>query len=242
MAPALKELSFLDHLEELRWRLIKSAVAVVVVAIPAGIFWRTIFDVVMLYPLRLTNPRPRLIINSPVESVMFSIKIAMACGLIGSAPYVLYQIWCFVAPGLYKNEKAVILPTVFFASIFFLLGVGFCYLVLPYLLRFLASYGEGRMEAFFTLNQYLSFIIQLCLAFGVVFELPVVSYVLTRLGVITPKFMIDKGRYAIVAIFVVAAILTPPDVLSQCMLAAPLLLLYGVSILVSMAVMRKKPA
>jgi sec-independent protein translocase protein TatC len=107
-------------------------------------------------------------------------------------------------------------------------------------LRFLASFAEGRLDALYKTNEYLAFLIKLCLAFGVVFELPVVSYVLTRLGIITPRFMVEKFRYALVAVFILAAVLTPPDVLSQLLLAAPLIVLYGVSILVSLVVARRR--
>jgi sec-independent protein translocase protein TatC len=234
------ELTFLEHLEELRWRLIKGLVSIVIFAIPCGIYWDRIFDLVMIYPLRFTNPRPKLIVTSPVEAVMLSLKIAIAGGIICAAPVIFYQVWRFIAPGLYKQEKAVVLPTVFFSTMFFLGGVGFCYLILPYLVQFLVSFGSGRMDAMYRMNEYLSFLIKLCLAFGVVFELPVISFVLTKVGVLKPQFLVQKSRYAIVIIFIVAAVLTPPDVLSQILLAIPLLLLYGLSILVSYAVVRGK--
>lgn len=230
---------FLEHLEELRWRIIKSMIAIVAAAIPCGIFWQRIFDVVMVYPLRFADPKPRLIVTSPVEAVMLSIKIAIAGGIIFAIPVVFYQIWRFVAPGLYKKEKVVILPTVIVSSISFLIGIGFCYMLLPYVVRFLARFAEGRMDAMFKMNEYLSFLIKLSLAFGIVFELPVISFVLTKIGILTPGFLISKFRYAIVIIFVLAAILTPPDILSQSLLAAPLLVLYGVSILVSFLVQEK---
>lgn len=233
-------LPFLAHLEELRWRIIKSLAAVVVCAVPCGIFWQQIFDWVMVYPLRYADPKPRLIVTSPVEAVMLSLKIAVAGGIICATPVVFYQLWRFIAPGLYKREKVVVLPAVFFSTVFFLLGVGFCYLILPHLLKFLSSFAGGRLDAFYRTNEYLSFLIKLCLAFGTVFELPVISYVLTRLGIITPRFMVEKFRYALVVVFVLSAVLTPPDVLSQLLLAAPLIVLYGISILVSLAVMRKK--
>ncbi len=234
------ELPFLEHLEELRWRLIKSIAAVVVLAVPCGIFWQRIFDLVMIYPLRFADPKPHLIVTSPVEAVMLSLKIAIAGGIILAAPVIFYQLWRFVAPGLYRHERMLILPSVFFSTLFFLGGVGFCYLMLPYLLRFLAAFAGGRMDAFYRTNEYLAFLLQLCLAFGIVFELPVISYVLTRLDVITPGFLVRNSKYALVVAFIVAAILTPPDVLSQLLMAAPLALLYGLSILVSFMVARKK--
>ncbi|MBD3392122.1 MAG: twin-arginine translocase subunit TatC [Chitinivibrionales bacterium] len=236
MATADEGMSFLEHLEELRWRLIKSLIAIVVFAIPCGIFWKRIFDILMLHPLRLAQPRPRLIFTAPAEAILLSIKIAVFGGVVIAAPVVFYQIWRFVAPGLYKHEKAVVVPTVIASTVFFMMGLGFSYLVIPYVIQFLARFGEGLMDAMFRTQEYLGFLIKLMLAFGIVFELPVVSFVLTRLGVITPRFLIDNTRYAVVVIFIVAAVLTPPDVVSQAFLAAPLLVLYGISILVSMAV------
>jgi sec-independent protein translocase protein TatC len=240
MSSGSAELSFLDHLEELRWRLIKGAASVIVFAIPCGIYWERIFDIVMMYPLRFTDPKPKLIVTSPIEAVMLSIKIALVGGIVAAAPIVFYQVWRFVAPGLYGHEKAIVLPAALFSTIFFLGGIAFCYAILPHVLQFLASFGGGRMDSMYRLNEYLSFLIKLCLAFGLVFELPVVSFVLTKLGIITPAFLVKNTRYAIVAIFVVAAVLTPPDVLSQILLAIPLLFLYGLSILVSYAVARGK--
>ncbi len=240
MASGDTELPFLEHLEELRWRIIKGLAAVIVFAVPCGVFWERIFDWVMVYPLRFADPRPRLIVTSPVEAVMLSIKIAVAGGAIAAAPVIFYQLWKFVAPGLHKHEKALVLPAAFFSTVFFLGGIAFCYTVLPHVLQFLATYGGGRMDAMYRMQEYLSFLIKLCLAFGLVFELPVVSFVLTSLGVITPRFLVVNMRYAIVAVFVLAAILTPPDVLSQTLLALPLLALYAVSILVSVVVARRK--
>lgn len=240
MASGDVELPFLEHLEELRWRLIKSIAAVVIFAVPCGIYWQQIFDLAMVYPLRFAEPKPHLIVTSPVEAVLLSIKIAVAGGIIAATPVIFYQIWRFVAPGLYRHEKALVLPTVFFSTIFFLGGIAFCYVALPHLLRFLAGFSEGRMDPYYTMNQYMAFLIKLSLAFGLVFELPVVSFVLTRLGLITPRFLLTNAKYAIVAVFITAAVLTPPDVLSQLLLAVPLLLLYGVSILVSLVVVRKR--
>lgn len=235
-----EEMSFLDHLEELRWRIVKSLAAIVALAIPCGIYWKNIFDVIMIFPLRLAEPAPRLIYTSPAEAVILSIKIAIAGGVIFAAPIVFYQIWRFVAPGLYKNEKVIVLPVVIASTLFFLMGVSFSYVSVPFVISFLTRFGAGKMDAFYRAQEYLGFLIKLALAFGVVFELPVVSYVLTKIGILTPKFLIEKIRYAIVIIFIVAAILTPPDVISQLFLAVPLLVLYGISILVSFVVMEKK--
>ena len=233
-------MSFLDHLEELRWRLIKMALAVVLCSIPCGIFWKRLFDIVMIYPLRFADPKPHLIFTSPVESVVVSFKIALGGGVILAAPVVFYQIWRFFAPGLYAKEKKIVLPTVFISSIAFIAGILFCYSTLPLVFRFLTSYAAYRLDPYFKVNDYFGFLLKLSLAFGAVFELPVVSFVLARLGILTPAFLIKHSRIAIVIIFVVAAVLSPPDVFSMTVLAVPLLLLYGLSILVARLAGRKK--
>ncbi len=233
-------MSFLDHLEELRWRVIKSAIAIAVGAIPSAIFWKKILDVVLIYPLRHTSPRPQLIYTNPSESVIISFKIALAGGLIAASPVVFYQIWRFISPGLYRNEKRVIIPVAIASTVFFLAGIAFSYYTFPILLRFLTTFAGNRLDPMFKVDEYFTFLLKLSLSFGAVFELPVVSFVLARMGLLTHKFLIDKIRYAIVAIFIVAAILTPPDVVSQLMLAAPLLVLYGISIIVAAVASRKK--
>ncbi len=240
MSASSVEMSFLDHLEELRWRIIKGAAAIAAAAIPCGIFWRQILEIAMVYPLRYANPRPKLIYTAPAEAVLLSIKIAIFGGLVLGAPVVFYQIWKFVAPGLYKREKLVVIPAVIASTVSFIAGVGFSYLVVPHVLRFLAGFGAGVMDPMFRTSEYLNFIIKITLAFGLVFELPVISFVLTRAGVLRPSFLVEKLRYAIVLIFITAAFLTPPDIVSQMFLAAPLLLLYGISILVSYLVKRKQ--
>ena len=236
------EMSFLDHLEELRWRLIKAAVAVGVCAVPSGIFWKKIIDFVMIYPLRYASPKPELIYTNPSESVIISFKIAFAGGLIAASPVVFYQLWRFISPGLYRNEKRIILPAVFASTIFFIGGIAFSYYTFPILLRFLTAYGGSRLSPMFRIDEYFGFLLKISLSFGAVFELPVISFVLARMGVLTPGFLINKIRYAIVAVFIVAAVLTPPDVISQLMLAGPLLLLYGISIIVAAFASRRKAA
>lgn len=233
-------MQFFDHLEELRWRVIKSAIAIIIFAIPAGIFWKEIIDLVMIYPLRYTNPRPKLIFTTPAESVILSFQIAIFFGFIAAAPVVFYQIWRFISPGLYKNEKRLVLPTVIASTFFFLLGIFFCYFTFPVVMNFLVSFAGNRLDPMFKANEYFSFLLKLSLSFGIVFELPVVSFVLARLGILTAGFLIKNMRYAIIIIFILAAILTPPDIFSQGLLAAPLLALYGISILVAAVASKKK--
>lgn len=232
-------MSFLEHLEELRWCVIKCALAVVAGAIPAALYWQKIFDVVMVYPLRMTNPHPKLIYTNPSESVILSFKIALAGGFIAASPVVFYQLWRFISPGLYKKEKQTILPVVFASTFFFIGGITFSYVTLPIVLNFLTSFAGSRLDPMFKVGEYFGFLLKISLSFGLVFELPVISFVLARMGILTPRFLLKNFRYAVVLIFILAAILTPPDVVSQLMLAGPLLLLYGTSIIVA-AVAAKK--
>ncbi len=230
---AREGMNFLDHLEELRGRLIRSIVAVFIFAVPCFILWRRILTLLMVYPLRFANPKPHIIFTAPAEAVMLSMKIALVGGLVVSIPYVFYQIWAFVSPGLYGKEKKVVLPVVISSSFSFFLGLTFAYLAIPLLLKVLTRFGAGIIEPYFKASEYISFLIKMGLACGIIFEMPVVSWFLTRIGLLTPKFLVSKLRHAIVIIFIVAAVITPPDVLSQFFLAVPLLVIYGVSILVS---------
>jgi sec-independent protein translocase protein TatC len=232
-------MSFLDHLEELRWRLVKIGVAVAACSIPCGIFWKRLFDIIMIYPLRFADPKPHLIFTAPIEAVLISFKIAIGGGVILASPVVFYQIWRFVAPGMFAQEKKIVFPTVILATISFIGGILFCYLTLPLILKFLTNYASTRLDPFFKINDYFGFILKLCIAFGIVFELPVVSFVLARIGILKVSFLIKHLRIAIVIIAVLAALLSPPDPFSMFVLAVPLLVLYGVSILIVRIVGRK---
>ncbi len=240
MKPDTGEMSFLNHLEELRWRIVKIALALVAAAIPCGYYWEKIYDVVMVYPLRYANPKTRLIFTTPGGSVMLSFKIALGAGCVVAAPVIFYQIWKFIAPGLFPNEKKIALPTVIASSVAFLCGVAFCYTLLPHLFRFLTSYAGSRIDPLFSVGEYFGFILKLSLAFGLIFQLPVVAFVCSRLGIITPQFLIRHIRIAIIIIFIIAGILAPPDIISLLFMALPLMLLYAISIVTSYFAMRKK--
>lgn len=233
-------MSFLDHLEELRWRVIKALIAVVVFAIPCGIYWQQIIDLIMIYPLNGITPRPQLVYTNPTETVVLSMKIAIFGGLITASPVLFYQLWKFVAPGLYLNEKRIILPSVIVSTFCFLSGISFCYMTLPLVLKFLNGFSADTLQAMYKIDEYFSFLLKLSLAFGVVFELPVISFLLARAGIITGAFLVKNIKYAIVVIFILAAVLTPPDILSQTVLAVPLLILYGISIIVAYVSQKKK--
>jgi sec-independent protein translocase protein TatC len=220
-------MSVVDHLEVLRWALIRCICAVVVCAIPCGIYWRRIFEFAVVRPLNIGGADAKLIYTAPAEAAMLSVKVALVGGLVVASPFLFWEAWRFVSPGLYKKEKAVVLPAALASAICFLLGVSFCYYTLPMVLSFLTGFAVGQIDPYFKIDEYLSFITSICLAFGAAFELPVAAFVLAKMGVIDRRFLIRHARYAVVAIFIAAAVLTPPDVLSQVLLALPLLALYG---------------
>ena len=165
--------------------------------------------------------------------------------MFGTSPFSFYQIWAFIAPGLYKEEKRAILPLAFFSTLFFIAGASFCFfLVFPIAFQFFMGFATDAIVPMISVEEYLSFALKLLIAFGLVFEMPLFAYFLSRFGLLTPAFMRRQRRYAILLIFITAAILTPPDVFSQCLMAMPMLLLYEVSIYVSKVAYRekKKPA
>ena len=227
-----KKMTLTDHLEELRSVIIRCLFAIILCAIPCGIFWKRIFELLTAYPLKLSDPLPTIIYTTPAEAVMLSIKIALTGGLLLASPFIFLQMWKFISPGLYKNEKRVILPAAFASTFCFLSGVVFSSFLLPMMLKFLTGFGAGLLDPFFKADEYLGFILRICLAFGVAFQLPVIAFVLSKMGVINHLLLLRYARHAIVGIFILAAILTPPDILSQVLLALPLLILYAISILI----------
>ena len=171
---------------------------------------------------------------------MLSIRITLTGGFILAIPYIFLQIWRFVAPALYKRERKITLSIVIASTVCFLGGFAFCYYLLPVVMKFLTGFAAGMVEPFFRIDEYLGFLIKMSIAFGVAFELPVVAFALTKLGVIDHRTLIRYFRYIIVGIFILAAILTPPDVLSQILLALPLLVLYAISILIAYTIKKKE--
>jgi sec-independent protein translocase protein TatC len=229
------------HLEELRTRLIRMIAALSIAAIAC---WLVIEHLVefLLAPLQQLRPDQSLIIGTGVTEAFFTkLKVAVIGGIFLSSPILFFQAWRFVAPGLYDREKRVAMPFSVAASVFFIAGASFCYwLVFPVAFQFfLEEFASIGVSAQIRVSEYLSFSSRMLLAFGVTFELPVVTFFLARLGLVTHKTLIGWWRYAIIVIFVVAAVLTPgPDVASQMLMAAPLLVLYVLSIGVAYVVAR----
>lgn len=229
-----EKLPLTAHLKELRKRLILSFIAV---GIGFGIcyaFSQSLFDI-LAAPLLKTMPnRGSLIFISVAEAFFTYMKVAFIAGLILASPYVLYQIWAFVAPGLYRHEKRYVVPFVLSGSFFFALGIFFgYYIALPVGFKFLLGFATDLIKPMPSMKEYLAFSIKLLLAFGLVFEFPVVLVLLSRIGVVNAQALARQRKYAILLIFVFAAIFTPPDIVSQVMLALPLMGLYELSIFLS---------
>jgi sec-independent protein translocase protein TatC len=221
------------HLEELRWRIVRALVALAVAF--GGCYWfaEELFAFLLL-PLAQLRPGETTVIGTGVAEAFFTkLKVSFIAAIFFASPVIFHQAWRFVAPGLYESEKRLALPFAAAASFFFVLGAGFCYaVVFPVGFRFfLDEYVSIGVAPQLRISEYLSFTSRMLLAFGATFELPVVTFFLARLGVLTHRHLIAWIRYAILVIFIVAAILTPgPDVASQLLMAAPLLALYGVSV------------
>ncbi len=222
------KLPFTDHLDELRHRLIVSLVGV-------GLGFAVSYGFSQQLLVLLQRPLPsRLIFIAPTEAFFVNLKVAFYAGLFLSVPLLLFQLWKFVAPGLYAHERRYSFPFLIVSTVLFLLGAAFAYaVILPIALRFLIAQGGELWQPNITLSNYLSFCMRLILAAGLVFEFPLLMYFLTKVGVITAEFLIKNRKYAILAAFIISAILTPPDVFSQVLLAVPLFLLFEVSIFVA---------
>jgi len=222
-----------EHLEELRWCLLRSVLAVLLGSIVCYFFSNAIFAF-MVAPLReYLQPGQGLIGTSVTEAFFSEIKIAIAAGVLFTCPYIFYQIWRFIAPGLSGGEKKLVLPFVLCATLFFLGGAYFCYrIVLPVAFKyFVEQYNTMGVLPAIRIGEYFTFFFRMVLAFGITFELPVFTFFLVRLGLWNYRLMIRSFRYAIIGIFLLAAMLTPtPDVINQSLLALPMLVLYVASI------------
>ena len=235
-----ESMPFLDHLEELRWRLIKSIASVLIGAVISFYFIDQIIEFLVQPTEALKNSMDLQVLK--VQG-MFMIKwsIALFGGIIISIPVLTFQIWKFVAPGLYIDEKKYIIPLIIFTFLSFLCGLIFAYMiVIPFSLSFFTSIGFEGIQNNFSINYYFSFITWLMIGSGLIFELPVIVFILSFIGLLTPAFMRHYRRYAIVIILVLSAFITPPDPVSLVLMSIPLLVLYELSIGVSWLVNRKK--
>jgi sec-independent protein translocase protein TatC len=237
-----KPMSLRDHFRELRKRVLRAFLWMLGGFIICYPFGQQLFTLLMEPLLRVMPPSSKLIFTNPPEAFFTFLKVSFVGGIFLTSPMVFYQLWAFVAPGLYKEEKQHILPVAFFSAIFFIAGGAFCYFIgFPFIFEFFMSYNQGPIQAMPALSETLSFVLQLLLAFGLVFELPLFVFFLSRLGIVTADMMRRFRRYAILVNVIVAAILTPPDVMSQMLMAGPLIILYEASILIAAVFGKKKP-
>lgn len=227
-------MSFLDHLEELRWRIVKAVIGVVAGGIIAAVFIDWIMNVVLLKPATMTVPPLELQNIKPFGQFSLYMEVIITCGVILSIPNILYQIWKFIEPALKPSEKKYVSSIVFFSSLCFISGIIFAYFVmLPTSLGFFAQFGSAIIKNIIAVDEYYSFIISVMLTAGIVFELPMISFFLSKIGILKPTFMRKYRKHAIVLILLIAGIVTPsPDVTSQMLLGVPLFLLYEISILI----------
>ena len=234
MPMEVKNLLFIEHLEELRSRIIKSFVCIIIASIAVYNFTCAILKY-------LAATVGKLVFITPVEAFVTNIKIAFFGGLFLSSPFVLYQFWQFVSAALEDKAKKGVFLFGFFSFILFIAGslIGF-FIIVPIGVKFLMSFGNDYLVPMISAGEYVSFVGFLSLAFGIVFQLPVIVLFLSKMGVVTPEFLSTNRKYAVVIIFIAAAILTPPDVFTQCLMAVPLLVLYEISIVLSKAACRRK--
>jgi sec-independent protein translocase protein TatC len=238
------EMPFLDHLEELRRRLIWSLLALAVGAV-VGVVLVSELDVLgwLQRPIQGFLPGGRLVFTSPTEPLSITFRLGLLLGAVLAFPVVAAQAWAFFSPALYENERRVIVPALVAAMLLFLAGVGLGYLVaLPLALRFLMGIQSEALLAWITAGEYLRFAIRVVLAFGLIFELPIVVLVLAALGLVTPAFLRRYRRHAIFVLAVVAAVLTPADLVSMLVMLVPLVLLYEASVWVAALVARGREA
>jgi sec-independent protein translocase protein TatC len=231
----------MSHLVELRKRLVMSAIAVAVCFAVTYTFSEKLFEI-LAYPLKANLPKgDHLIYTNLPEMFFVYIKISLVAAILVGAPFIFYQAWLFVAPGLHNQEKKYLFPFVLSSSLLFIGGALFGYFVVfPFGFKFFLGFSNDYIQALPSVKQYFSFSLKLLLGFGLVFELPVVAFFLSRLGIISANLMRRQRKYAVLLIFIVAAILTPPDVITQFMMAGPLLVLYELSVVIVKVTEKKK--
>lgn len=239
-----EKMPFLSHLEELRARLIVSIIAVGIGFSVSYAFRERVFALLMRPLAGVMAPDQKMIYTALPEAFFSYLKVALLAGVILAAPVILYEMWLFVAPGLYRHEKRLALPMVFLSTGFFAAGVSFAYfIVFPFAFRYLLGFETELVRALPSMREYLGLASSLLIAFGFIFQLPLVITVLARIGILTPPFLKKNRKYAILLFFVVAAVLTPtPDVVNQCLMAGPLIVLYEISIIGAKVFGKEKPA
>jgi sec-independent protein translocase protein TatC len=265
MAPQKKEMSFLDHLEELRWHLVRIFIAILIVAIAVFFFKDYVYQDFLLAHInpdfitykglcqisKLFSDHPDICTPKfpdtlqaiePMAEIMNLIWVSLILGFILAFPYIMYEIWRFVSPGLHKNERKGSRGFIFVSSFLFFTGVVFSFFMIAPLTAYFVYHFEitGVIEKNFSFNSYISMITNLLLGISLVFELPILVYYLTKMGLITPEFLKKYRKYSLVIVLIFSAFITPPDVTSQIIVAIPILILYEISIAVSKKVIKKQ--
>ncbi len=236
-------MTFLEHLEELRKRLLHALLGILVGFVLSFTFIQQIYDFIMR-PLQQMLPKGGMLIyTEPTEAFFLYLKIAALAGLVLASPWVLWQVWLFVAPGLYSHEKRFAIPFVLLSTIFFVAGALFShYVVFPVAWRFFASFSTDYMLFMPKIQSVFSLYVKMLLAFGLIFQLPTLVFFLARMGVVTPRLMIRYFKYAVLVAFIAAAVLTPtPDAVTQTLMAVPIILLYLISVVIAW-IFQKRPA
>jgi sec-independent protein translocase protein TatC len=239
--PQSKEQTFIDHLIELRNRLVRVVLGIAVVLACLLPFSQNIYQLAA-QPLQAMLPAgATMIATGVITPFLVPIKLVLLLSVVISLPYSLYQIWAFIAPGLYRHEKRLIAPLVFSSVLLFYCGMAFAYfLVFPLVFKYMVMTTPAGVAMMTDISQYLDFILAVFLAFGLAFETPVVTYLLVLTGMVTPDSLANKRRYIIVGAFVIGAILTPPDIISQTLLAVPMWLMFEIGLLLARMTLKKR--
>lgn len=236
-------MSFLDHLTELRMRLLWSLLAVAILFVPAYYFSNELFDFLMKPLIENLPEGSSLIFTRPAEGFTTYLKVSFFAAVFMAVPFILYQAWKFIGPALYKEEKQIVVPFIFFGSLFFAAGAAFCYYVAsPPAFKFLLNeYSSEYVKAFPTIREALSFLMALIFGFGLVFEFPLIIFILARVGVVTSSWLRKQRKYAIIISAMIAAILTPTtDAISMMLMFVPIVVFYELGILVAWIFGKKK--
>ncbi|MFQ5721771.1 MAG: twin-arginine translocase subunit TatC [Candidatus Aminicenantales bacterium] len=236
------EMTFLEHLEDLRKRLFYSFIAVIVAVIPAWLFSKDIYRILARPVTQYLPEGTKLAYTHLTAPFLVYIKVSFLAAIFFTAPFIFLQLWYFVAPGLYQKEKKYVYPFVLFTSFFFILGALFGYFVaFPFACNFFLKLGSD-FQPVITVDQYFSLALRLLLGIALVFEMPTLIFFLSRMGIVTSRWMVKNFKYAVLIVFIIAAIITPsPDMINQTILAVPMLALYSLSILIAFIFGKKRP-
>ncbi len=230
------------HIADLRKRLINSALMLIVAFFACFFFYEPILQWMMIPVEAVLPPNSQMVAVEIQETFFTALKVAFFSGFILSLPVIFWQMWLFLAPGLYEHEKKLVIPFVFFATLMFLIGAAFAYyIVIPFGFEFLINFGSAVVTILPSIGKYVGFFTKLLFGFGVSFELPVITFFLAKIGLVDDKTLKDFFKYAVVLIFIFASLLTPPDVLTQFLMAGPLIFLYIVSIYIAKVFNPHKP-